>query len=161
MPPMPLEYTKGEFVISTDPAKLQVEVIHQYLAQESYWAGNIPVEVVTRAIANSLNFGLYAASGKQIGFARVITDYATFAYLADVFVLPAYRGQGLSKWLMECIMAHPDLQNLRRFMLMTRDAHTLYTRFGFTPVKDAANCLEIARPGLYKLKAGPATPVKD
>jgi len=158
---MAQEYTKGEFIISTDSAKLQVAVIHQYLSQESYWAENIPVEVVSRAIANSLNFGLYTASGEQIGFARIISDYATFAYLADVFVLPAYREQGLSKWLMECIMAYPDLQNLRRFMLMTRDAHTLYTRFGFTPVKDAANCLEIARPGLYKQKTGPSESNKD
>ncbi|MGV3586538.1 MAG: GNAT family N-acetyltransferase [Adhaeribacter sp.] len=151
---MSAAYIKGQFIISTDPAKLQVEVIHKYLSQESYWAENIPRAVVERAIANSLNFGLYVAPGEQIGFARIITDYATFAYLADVFVLPEYRGQGLSKWLMECIMTYPDLQNLRRFMLMTRDAHTLYTRFGFTPVKDAANCLEIARPGLYKQNTG-------
>jgi GNAT superfamily N-acetyltransferase len=146
------EYTNGNFIISTDPARLDVAVIHQYLAEESYWAQNIPRELVALAIAGSLNFGLYASGGKQIGFARVITDYATFAYLCDVFVLPDYRGQGLSKWLMTCVMAHPDLQNLRRFMLMTRDAHSLYTRFGFTPVKEPANCLEIARPGLYKNK---------
>jgi GNAT superfamily N-acetyltransferase len=146
------EYTNGNFIISTDPARLDVAVIHQYLAEESYWAQNIPRELVALAIAGSLNFGLYASGGKQIGFARVITDYATFAYLCDVFVLPDYRGQGLSKWLMTCVMAHPDLQNLRRFMLMTRDAHSLYTRFGFTAVKEPANCLEIARPGLYKNK---------
>ncbi|GEO06228.1 N-acetyltransferase [Adhaeribacter aerolatus] len=158
---MPVEYTKGDYIISSEPTKLQVEVIHEYLAKESYWAENIPLQVVTRAIANSLNFGLYTSSGKQVGFARVITDYATFAYLADVFVLAEHRGQGLSKCLIECILAHPDLQNLRRFMLMTRDAHSLYTRFGFTPVKDAANCLEIARPGLYKIKAGPTTSFKD
>jgi GNAT superfamily N-acetyltransferase len=146
------EYTNGNFIISTDPARLDVAVIHQYLAEESYWAQNIPRELVALAIAGSLNFGLYASGGKQIGFARVVTDYATFSYLCDVFVLPDYRGQGLSKWLMTCVMAHPDLQNLRRFMLMTRDAHSLYTRFGFTPVKEPANCLEIARPGLYKNK---------
>ena len=149
------EYTNGNFIISTDPARLNVEVIHRYLAEESYWAENIPGEVVTRAINHSLNFGLYTAAGQQAGFARVITDFATFAYLCDVFVLPDYRGLGLSKWLMACIMAHPDLQNLRRFMLMTKDAHSLYTRFGFTPLKDAAKCLEIARPGLYKESAGP------
>jgi GNAT superfamily N-acetyltransferase len=146
------EYTNGSYIISTDPARLDVAVIHQYLAEQSYWAQNIPRDVVARAIAGSLNFGLYASDGKQIGFARVITDYATFAYLCDVFILPEYRGQGLSKWLMTCIMAHPELQNLRRFMLMTRDAHGLYSRFGFTPVKEPANCLEIARPGLYKNK---------
>jgi len=146
------EYTNGNFIISTDPARLDVALIHQYLSEESYWAQNIPRELVALAIAGSLNFGLYASGGKQIGFARVITDYATFAYLCDVFVLPDYRGQGLSKWLMTCVMAHPDLQNLRRFMLMTRDAHSLYTRFGFTPVKNPTNCLEIARPGLYKNK---------
>ncbi|KAA5540337.1 GNAT family N-acetyltransferase [Adhaeribacter rhizoryzae] len=158
---MSAEYTKGDFIISIDSAKLQLAVIYEYLAKESYWAENIPLEVVTRAIANSLNFGLYTASGEQIGFARIITDYATFAYLADVFVLPEYLGQGLSKWLMECIMAYPDLQNLRRFMLMTRDAHTLYTRFGFTPLKDAANCLEIARPGLYKPETDTVELVRD
>lgn len=153
---MPREYHNGEFIISTDPARLQVDVIHRYLAEESYWAENIPQEVVNQAMANSLNFGLYTNSGQQAGYARVITDYATFAYLCDVFVLPAFRGQGLSKWLMACIMAHPELQNLRRFMLMTRDAHGLYTQFGFAPLKDASKCLEIARPGLYKLKTGPA-----
>lgn len=148
------EYTNGKFVISTDPEKLDLGVIHGYLANESYWAEKIPPEVVAQAIEHSLNFGLYVNTGEQIGYARVITDFTTFAYLCDVFVLPKYRGKGLAKWLMASVMAQPDLQNLRRFMLMTKDAHRLYTRYGFAPVKDPANCLEIARPGLYKNSAG-------
>src|ERR1700756_3519662 len=117
--------------ISSDPTRLQPAAIHAYLTR-SYWSPGIPKEVVERAIANSLCFGIYLGEA-QVGFARVVTDKASFAYLADVYVLEEHRGQGLSKRLVETILAHPDLQGLRRFMLATRDAHGLYAQFGFTP----------------------------
>ena len=117
--------------ISTDKARLDLDLIHRFLSQESYWALNIPMEVVQRSISNSLCFGMYDGTD-QIGFARVITDQATFAYLADVFVLPDYRGRGLAKQLVATIADWPALQGLRRWVLATRDAHTLYTQFGFT-----------------------------
>lgn len=130
---MTLHYEAGreEFMISTDPALLNVDVIHGYLSNQSYWAQNIPKEVVQKSITNSLCFGLYF-NGKQVGFARLVTDKATFAYLADVFILKEYQGKGLSKWLMEIIQSHPELQGLRRWMLGTRDAHGLYEQFGWT-----------------------------
>jgi len=122
---------KDEFRISTDASLLNVDMIHEYLSKESYWAANIPRDLVERSIQHSLCFGIYFQQ-QQIGFARLVTDRATFAYLADVFVLDAYRGKGLSKWLMECIHAHPDLQGLRRWVLGTRDAHGLYEQFGWS-----------------------------
>ncbi|MGB4776062.1 MAG: GNAT family N-acetyltransferase, partial [Daejeonella sp.] len=122
-----------DIIISTDKSKLDISIIHNFLSTESYWAKNIPLEIVEKSIQNSLCFGVYHYS-KQIGFARLITDYATFAYLADVFILPDYRRKGLSKLLMEEIKFHPDLQNLRRWLLGTADAHTLYQQFGFTPL---------------------------
>ncbi len=125
------ELKKDEYRVSTDPSLLHVDVIHKYLSEESYWAQNIPGEVVERSIKNSLCFGLYEKEN-QAGFARVVTDKATFAYLADVFILEEYRGKGLAKWLMEAIHAHPELQGLRRWMLGTRDAHSLYEQFGWT-----------------------------
>jgi N-acetylglutamate synthase-like GNAT family acetyltransferase len=128
---------KDGYKISTDPEELDVQVIHQYLSVDSYWAQEIPVDVVKKAIANSLCFGLYK-NNNQIGFARLVTDKATFAYLADVFVLEEYRGQGLSKWLMEVIQSHPDVQGLRRWMLMTRDAQGLYEQFGWTVLDEDA-----------------------
>lgn len=127
----------GEFRIGTDPDELDVAVIHRYLSTESYWAQEIPVAVVEKAIANSLCFGIYK-DNQQIGFARLVTDKATFAYLADVFVLEEYRGQGLSKWLMEVIQSHPEVQGLRRWMLMTRDAQGLYEQFGWTVLDEEA-----------------------
>ncbi len=129
------EITQNEFVISTDKSKLNVEVIHNYLCNESYWAKNIPVGIVKKSIEGSCCFGLFVnenAMLKQIGFARVVSDCATFGYLADVFVIEKYRGKGLSKWLMETIMNCPDLQGLRRWLLATKDAHGLYTKFGFS-----------------------------
>lgn len=122
-------HTRGAYTISTDKTKLDFEVIHGYLSR-SYWSENIPLEIVQKAAANSLCFGVYNEH-KQIGFARVISDYATFAYLADVFILEEERGKGLSKWLMECILQHEQLQGLRNFSLMTRDAQGLYARYGF------------------------------
>ena len=122
---------KNDYLISTDWSLLDVDVIYHYLSGESYWARGIPRNVVEQSIANSLSFGVYHHR-KQIGFARLITDKATFAYLADVFIISDYRGNGLSKWLLTVIHAHPELQGLRRWMLGTRDAHSLYEQFGWT-----------------------------
>lgn len=124
------EWRRDEYAISTDPARLNVALIHEHLSTATYWAVGRPREAVERSIANSLAFGVYKGN-QQVGFARVITDYATFAWLADVFVLPAFQGQGLGKWLMEVITGHPRLQGLRRWMLGTRDAHRLYAQYGF------------------------------
>ena len=125
------ESQKEGLLISTDKSKLDVSLIHDYLSNESYWAKNIPVHIIEKSIDGSFCFGIYD-NNKQVGFARVITDHATFAYLADVFVVEQYRGRGLSKWMMETIMTNPELQGLRRWLLATRDAHGLYARFGFT-----------------------------
>lgn len=123
----------NEYTISTDKSRLDIPLIHQFLSQHSYWAPNIPLELVERSIDNSLCFGVYLGDA-QVGFARVISDQATFAYLADVFILPDHRGKGLSKWLVKTISDWPTLQGLRRFLLATRDAHTLYEQFGFTAI---------------------------
>lgn len=134
------EVVKNNFIISTDKNKLNVDYIHNYLCNESYWAKNIPSAIVKKSIDGSLCFGLYKTDGdknifdRQIGFARVVTDYATFGYLADVFVDEKFRNQGLAKWMMEEIMKHENLQGLRRWMLATLDAHTLYAQFGFLPL---------------------------
>ncbi len=145
--PPPFEARRGGYAVSTDPARLDLDVIHAFLVT-SYWSPGIPRATVERAIAGSLNFGLYAGDA-QIGFARVVTDRATFAYLADVFVLPAHRGSGLGVWLVECVLAHPALAGLRRFTLATRTAHALYARFGFTPLAHPEYQMEISRPDLY------------
>jgi N-acetylglutamate synthase-like GNAT family acetyltransferase len=139
----------GRFLISTDRSKLDVDVIHRFLAR-SYWAEGIPRETVMRSIENSLCFGVYD-NARQIGFARVISDFATYAYVADVFILGPYRGRGLGKELMASIMAHPDLQGLRRWSLGTRDAHGLYAQFGFKPVVNtrARTVMEIVDPEIY------------
>ena len=121
---------EGGFTISTDAARFDVAAIHHFLTAEAYWSIGVSMENVMRQMQNSLCFGLYAA-GKQAGFARVITDFTTFAYLADVFVLRPYRGQGLGKWLVQTILAHPELQTLRKWTLNTRDAQGLYRQFGF------------------------------
>lgn len=120
----------NDVTISTDKSRLDVALIHRFLSQQSYWALNIPLDIVQRSIEHSLCFGVYDGEA-QIGFARVITDQATFAYLADVFILPNYRGRGLSKRLIATISAWPTLQGLRRWVLATRDAHELYAQFGF------------------------------
>ena len=124
------EIENEKYLISTDPLLMQVEIVHNYLSQQSYWAKNIPLHTVEMAIKNSLCFGVYI-NQKQIGFARLITDKATFAYLADVFILEEYRGKGLSKYLMKCIHEHPEMQGLRRWVLGTKDAHSLYEKFGW------------------------------
>jgi len=128
---MIIEKQIGEYLYSTDKAKLDVAYVHHFLSKESYWAKNIPMKTVKKSIKGSCCFGVYHKS-EQVGFARVVTDHATFGYIADVFILDEYRGKGLSKWLMETIMNHPELQGLRRWMLGTRDAHGLYEQFGWT-----------------------------
>lgn len=142
------DWHHGEFTVSDDRARLDLAVIHGCLSR-SYWAENVPLEVVERSIAGSLCFGLYRERD-QIGFARVITDRATFAYLADVFVLEAWRGRGLAKWLMRCIRAHSGLQGLRRWMLATADAHGLYEQFGFTPLRQPERLMEIVDRDVYR-----------
>jgi GNAT superfamily N-acetyltransferase len=127
------EWQQGEFTISTDPARLDIARIHEYLSGSSYWATGRPLEVVRRSIENSLTFGVYKGAA-QVGFARVVTDYATFAWLADVFVLPGFQNQGMGKWLIGVVAAHPRVQGLRRWVLATRDAHGLYQQYGFTPL---------------------------
>ena len=133
--------TRGAYSISTDPGLLDRPLIHSFLSR-SYWAGGIPRETVDRSIENALCFGVYEGTS-QVGFARVVTDRATFAYLADVFVLESHRGRGLAVWLMEAIRSHPDLQGLRRWILMTRDAHGLYEKSGFRTIQDPGRCMEI------------------
>jgi N-acetylglutamate synthase-like GNAT family acetyltransferase len=135
------------YVISNDPARLDLAVIHGFISQ-SYWAKSIPKALIERMIQNSLCWGVYHSSG-QVGFARVITDKTTFAYVADVFILPEHRGKGLSKALVATIQAHPDLQGLRRWMLITADAQGLYEQFGFKPVLYPERHMEIHRPGMY------------
>lgn len=143
----PHEWVHGDFMISTDRRRLDLGVVHGYLAS-SYWASGMPRAVLERGIENSLAFGVYRGD-EQVGFARVITDLATYAYLSDVFVLEAHRGRGLSKWLMECVLAHPDLQGLRRFALFTRDAQGLYERYGFAPARSPSTYLERWTPNVY------------
>jgi GNAT superfamily N-acetyltransferase len=158
------ESRRGEFLISTDPRRLDLDAIHQFLTN-SYWAKGIPREVVARSIAHSLCFGIYdegrgqlplpaseaRCGAPQVGFARVISDFATFAYLGDVFVLDRYRGRGLGTWMMESIVDHPRLEGLRRWILVTRDAHGLYSKFGFRPVKAPASYMERHRADIYQI----------
>ena len=143
-----VETVRGEYRISTDPTRLDAPAIHAYLSR-AYWAEGIPLKTVQRALEHSLCFGLYHPDG-QVGLARVITDYATFAYLCDVFVLENHRVRGLGKWLIECVLAHPELRNLRRFSLATRDAHELYRRFGFQPLTRPERVMEIRNDDAYK-----------
>lgn len=137
------------YEVSTDPARIDLDYVHRYLSQESYWAGAVPRDVVARSVANALSFGVYAPDGAQVGFARVVTDRATFAWLADVFIDPGRQGLGLGKALMDAIVAHPDLQNLRRFMLATADAHGLYERYGFKTIENPERLMAIIRTDLY------------
>lgn len=151
--PVVSEYRKGKFLVSTDGARLDLDTVYNFLS-DSYWAKGIPRSVVVRSIQNSLCFGLYSGTA-QVGFARVISDYATYAYLADVFIVEPYRGRGLAKWLMECIVSHPHLQGLRRWTLATRDAHELYAKFGFTPLAKPDRFMELHNAQVYEV------PVKD
>ena len=140
---------RDEYIISADPSRLDLDLIHNYLCNESYWATGRSREVVKRSIENSLPFGIYKNEA-QVGFARIVTDYATYAWVADVFVLPEHRGRGLSKWLMEVILAHPQLQGFRRWVLSTRDAQGLYERFGFMPLKRPERWMERFDPNMQE-----------
>ena len=142
-----IEYRKGEFLISTSRELVDLDVVHRFLSN-CYWARGISREIVARSIENSLCFGIYL-EGRQIGFGRVVSDFATYAYLGDVFVLEQHRAKGLGKWLMDCIMQHPSLQGLRRWSLVTRDAHSLYKEFGFTPLNNPDRYMELHRPDVY------------
>ena len=142
------EWRRGEYLISTDKNRLDMAVIHDFLTT-SYWATGVPVDVVERSIEHSLTFGIYKGE-QQVGFARVITDYATYAYLSDVFILEPFRGQGLSKWLMDVIVCHPELQGLRRWALHTKDAHSLYRKVGFTEPAYPDRYMERFFPNVYK-----------
>jgi GNAT superfamily N-acetyltransferase len=144
-----IEAQRNGYAISTNKARLDVSAIHAYLAR-SYWSPGIPKAVVERAISGSLCFGLFSETGQQVGFARMITDSATFAYLADVYVLEEHRGKGLAKWMMETILTHPSLLGLRRILLATRDAHELYAPLGFKPLAKPDSFMEIHRPNVYQ-----------
>jgi GNAT superfamily N-acetyltransferase len=141
---MTRELRRGEYLISTDMSRLDLGVVHDFLST-SYWAVGVPLEVVERSIENSVVFGVYGGE-EQVGFARVVTDYATFAYLADVFVLESHRGRGLGKWLIEAVVSHPDLRGLRRWMLATGDAHELYRKYGFAGLGRPEIFMEIHTP---------------
>ncbi len=143
------QWERDGYIISTDRARLDLDVIHRFLST-SYWSPGIPRTVIERAIAYAECFGIYHDRDGQVGFARVVTDYATFGYLADVFVLDTHRGRGLSTWLMECVAAHPQLQGFRRWMLATRDAHALYAKVGFSPLSNADRWMERWTPDVYQ-----------
>jgi GNAT superfamily N-acetyltransferase len=145
------ERRREEFVLSTDPSRLELETIHGFLTN-SYWAKGIPKDVIAKSMEHSLCFGIYDGTGAQVGFARVVSDFATVAYLGDVFVVESHRGRGLSKWMMECMVQHPALQNLRRWILLTRDAHGLYSQYGFTPLKAPERYMELHRPDVYQTR---------
>ena len=144
-----MDFIKDKFYISTEKEKMDIDLIHSFLTR-SYWAEGISKEIIRRSIEGALCFGVFE-NEKQVGFARMITDRATFAYLADVFIIDEYRGLGLSKWLMEVIMSYPDLQGLRRMMLATRDAHELYKKFGFTQLNNVDRWMHIHYPDVYKV----------
>ena len=143
-----MEWTKDDFVISTDKNIIDLDYVHGFLAQ-SYWAKNIPKDTLRRSVRGSICFSILHGN-KQVGFARVITDEATFAYLADVFVDEKFRGKGLSRWLVKCVLEHPSLQGLRRFLLATRDAHGLYEKMGFKRIEDSTPWMQIHWPDVYE-----------
>jgi GNAT superfamily N-acetyltransferase len=146
---MPHELRHDGYLISDDPTRIDIDAVHAYLSR-SYWAEGIPRDVVARSIANSLCLGTYAPAGEQVGLVRAISDYATFAYLCDVYVLEPHRGRGLSKAAMQSLVTHPKHQGLRRMQLVTADAHGLYTQFGFTVVKEPERHMEKRDPDVYK-----------
>lgn len=151
----PIESVRGEYTVSTDRSRIDVAAVHAFLCT-AYWSPGIPEAVIRRGIAGAICFGIYHGRD-QVGFARVITDQATYAYLADVYVLEAHRGRGLAKWMMQVIMSHPSLQGLRRFSLSTRDAHSLYKQFGFEIVANPDRQMEILRRDIY-VRASTSSP---
>jgi GNAT superfamily N-acetyltransferase len=140
-------WTRGEYEISCERGRLDLGRVHRFISEESYWGKGRPFEVVRRAVENSLPFGIYKGD-ELVGFARVVTDYATFAWLADVFVVEAHRGSGLSKWLMEVVLSHPELQGFRRWVLATKDAHGLYRQFGFIDLHRPERWMERPDPNM-------------
>jgi GNAT superfamily N-acetyltransferase len=150
---MPYETTHGDYLISDDPSRLDIAAIHDYLGRESYWASGIPRSIVEESVRNSLCIGAYTSTGAQVGLARAVTDYATFAWLCDVYVLSAHREHGLGKALVAAMLAHPRLQTLRRFSLATQDAHGLYKQFGFTSLAAPERQMEKRNPNPYRTAA--------
>lgn len=150
---MPYEVRRDGYLVSTDRSLLDLDAVHAFLSQRSYWAAGISRVRLETAIANSLPFGVYR-DARQVAFARAISDHATFAYLADVYVDEAHRGRGVSKLLMEAVLAHPQLRPLRRWMLGTRDAHGLYAQFGFIPLAEPQRWMELPDPDAYTKTAG-------
>jgi GNAT superfamily N-acetyltransferase len=146
------EVRRDGYLVSTERSRLDLDAVHAFLSNESYWATGISREQLQRAIASSLPFGVYCRD-QQLGFARAITAYATFAYLADVFVFESHRRRGVSKLLLEAVVAHPQLQELRRWLLGTRDAHGLYAQFGFIPLEEPARWMELPYPNTYTMGA--------
>jgi GNAT superfamily N-acetyltransferase len=146
-PPDPNLWLRGEYSISTDRSRLDIDLIHDFISNHSYWGRGRAREVVQRSIENSMAFGLYQGE-QQVGFARIVTDYATFAWVADVFIVPEHRGRGLSKWLMEVIIAYPTLQGFRRWVLSTKDAHGLYEQFGFIKLHRPERWMERPDPNM-------------
>ncbi|GAB7126462.1 GNAT family N-acetyltransferase [Silvimonas sp. JCM 19000] len=142
-------WQQGAFEVDTDPARLDFDTAYDFIGRQSYWAAGMPVETFRRSVVGALCFGVYEGE-RMVGFARVISDGATIAYLGDVFIDTEYRGRGLSKWLLACIHAHPDLQSLRRWMLFTADAHGLYQQFGWTAAARPERYLERLNPDVYK-----------
>jgi GNAT superfamily N-acetyltransferase len=145
---MTYERPSGEFLVTTDTARLDIDAIHDYLSREAYWCQGIPRETVERAIENSVNFGLLHGA-RQVGFTRVVTDKATYAWVCDVYVLPEYRGRGLARLMLETMLEHPELQGLRRWTLATRDAHDLYRRVGFAELPNPERWMIIVNPDVY------------
>jgi GNAT superfamily N-acetyltransferase len=144
-----MDWTRGEYTVSTDRGRLDIPLIQKFLAEESYWAPAIPLPVVRKSIEGSLCFGIYRGR-EQVGFARVVTDYATFGWVADVFVVKAHRGRGLGKLVVQCVTAHPKLQGFRRWMLGTEDAHGLYEKFGFRRLEHPGRMMERANRDIYR-----------
>lgn len=140
---------KGRFTISTDPSLLDIDLIYKFLSEDSYWARGMTHEEVSDTAEGSLCFGIYTESGHQVGFASVETDYSSFVYLTDIFILEKYRGQGLSQWLIEVIMAHPSLQDIDSWMLVTNDAQGLYEKFGFKAISGSPGLMERLNPKLF------------
>lgn len=146
---MAQEWQQGEYTISDERARLDMALIHRFISEDSYWGQGRPIEVVRRSVDNSMPFGIYHGA-EMVGFARIVTDCATFAWLADVFIVEAHRGRGLSKWLMEVVLAHPDLQGLRRWLLATKDAHKLYRQFGFDELRRPERFMERPDPKMIE-----------
>ena len=143
------EWRRGEYTISTDNQRLDLAIIHDFISNHSYWGRGRRIKTVQRSLDHSLNFGIFKKD-QQVGFARVVTDFATFAWIADVFILEEHRGQGLAKWLMKSILSHPELQGFRRWVLATRDAHELYRKFGFQELRRPERWLERPDPQMQE-----------